>query len=57
MLPKWIRSQLYEFIPMKWNIEYDNLSNNFEPIVKEIDERYGAQIKELDDKINECKNN
>ena len=21
---------------MKWNIEYDNLSNDFEPIVKEI---------------------
>jgi hypothetical protein len=36
LLPKWIRSQLFEFTPMKWNVEYDNLSNDFEPIVKEI---------------------
>ncbi len=36
LLPKWIRSQLFESTPMKWNIEYDNISNDFEPIVKEI---------------------
>ena len=36
LLPKWIRTQLFEFTPMKWNIEIDNLSNDFEPIVKEI---------------------
>jgi DNA replication protein DnaC len=35
----------------------DKYVNKFKWIpAKEIDERYGAQIKELDDKINECKN-